>query len=341
MMHAVQYRRTGAAADVLEQVQVQRPTPGAGEVLVHVMASGVNPSDVKRRAGWNGMAMAHEVVIPHCDGAGVIEAVGAGVATDRIGERVWLWNAQGGYGEAGRADGTAAEFIALPSGQAVILPDELSFDEGACLGVPALTAWLALLGDGPVTGQTILIQGGAGAVGLACVQIALAKGARVLATFGSEASAEVIACAGPVEIFNRHDTDIADAVASATGGRGVDRIIEVDLGSNLLTDIACLAPHGVIASYSSSSNPTPVLPYYDLANIGAGIRFVQGFRLPQGRRHEAETAINKLIRKGQFRPRIGASFPLTGIASAHARVEAGAQGQTVVSLSSSEKRTNP
>ncbi|KAJ55358.1 hypothetical protein ACMU_11725 [Actibacterium mucosum KCTC 23349] len=336
-MRAAVYRRTGPAAEVLEMVQMTRPVPDAHEVLVQVRASGINPADVKRRAGWNGMAMAHEAVIPHCDGAGVIAAVGAEILPERVGERVWLWNAQGGYGTAGRSDGTAAEYIALPSDQAVTLPEELSFQEGACLGVPALTAWLAVAGDGPVAGKTVLVQGGAGAVGWACVQMSVGMGARVIATVGRRAAASVVAGAGDVVVFDRHGTDLVERVMAATDGRGVDRIVEVDLAANLDTDIACLAPHGVIASYSSSSDPNPVLPYYDLANLGATIRFLQGFRLPADQRRKAEDTINTLIREGQMRPRIGASYSLEDIASAHARVESGAPGQTVLSLSRSER----
>ena len=337
MMRAASYTRTGAAEDVLEVGALPMPEPLAGEVLVRVMSSGINPADVKRRAGWNGMQMAHDLVIPHCDGAGVIEAVGKGVPLERIGERVWLWNAQGGYGEAGRAFGTAADYIALPSAQAVLLPDALSFEEGACLGVPALTAWLAVLGDGPVEGTTLLVQGGAGAVGQMCIQTALAQGAKVFATISSDAGAKAVAALGNTETIDRHVEDISARIAEATEGQGVDRIIEVDLASNMQTDISCLAPHGTIASYSCSSNPTPELPYYSFADLGASIRFVQGFRLPPKQRQEAEQTILDMIRKSQLRPQIGATFELEKIAQAHARVETGALGQTVLTLVSSER----
>jgi NADPH2:quinone reductase len=332
MMRAAFYECTGLAAEVLELGEQPIPMPEFGEVLVQVHASGINPADVKRRMGWNGATMSHPLVIPHSDGAGVIVGVGEGVAPARVGARVWMWNAQGGYGEAGRAFGTAAGYISLPSDQAVELPESLDFFQGACLGVPGLTAWLAVLGDGPVSGKCVLIQGAAGAVGQMCVQVAIAHGAEVFATVSGAEGAKAVAALGDVRTFNRHNQDISVGIAEATSGAGVDRIIEVDLAANLSTDIAYLAPHGMIASYSCSSNPAPTLPYYALADLGARIRFVQGFRLTSSERAEAETAITRLVQSGQLTPQIGACFPLDDIALAHARVESGALGQTVLSL---------
>lgn len=337
-MRAAFYQRTGPAAEVLELGDRPDPSPAQGEVLVRLMASGINPADVKRRAGWNGARMAHPLVIPHCDGAGVIEAVGQGVDADRIGQRVWLWNAQGGYGEAGRAFGTAAELIALPAGQAVPLADALSFEEGACLGVPGLTAWLAVLGDGPVTDRWVLIQGAAGAVGQTCLQVARAQGARTIATVGDGESAGIAHCLRADRVIDRHCEPVVECVREATGGRGVSRIIEVDLAANFETDIACLAPGGMIASYSSSSNPTPTLPYYGLADLGARLRFVQGFRLAPEERRQAEAMIARMSAEGSLTPQIGATFPLDRIAEAHARVERGARGQTVLTFSSQDRR---
>ncbi|MET1412019.1 NADPH:quinone reductase [Roseibium sp. HPY-6] len=299
---------------------------------MRIMASGINPADTKRRGGWNASSMAHPLIIPHSDGSGVIDAVGEGVSSKRIGERVWLWNAQGGYGEAGRAFGTAAEFVALPSSQAVRLPDDTGFESGACLGVPALTAWLALQSAGSLSGKTVLIQGAAGAVGQICVQIAVAHGAKVIATVGSEEGAQAVAEFGDVNVVNRHRQDVPSEVARETAGAGADLIVEVDLAANLDIDIVCLALHGTIASYSCSSNPAPVLPYYAFADLGAQIRFIQGFRLTADQRTEAEATITRMLREGTLSPSIGAIHPLSEIAAAHARVEAGGLGQTVLTL---------
>ncbi|MCT4682237.1 MAG: NADPH:quinone reductase [Roseicyclus sp.] len=251
-MKAVWYERFGPAAEVLVAGEMDAPVAGPGEVLVRLHASGVNPSDVKLRAGARpGAVMAYPRVIPHSDGAGVSEAVGAGVDAARIGERVWVWNA--GWQ---RAFGTAAEFVALPAEQAVRLPDGVSFAEGACFGIPAMTAWYAVMGDGPVAGQTVLVTGGAGTVGRYAVQMARAAGARVIATVSS---AEKGAHSTAEEWVNYRETDVADAVMEMTGGAGVDRIVEVDFGANQATSLALVKPGGVIASYASAAEMVPRL----------------------------------------------------------------------------------
>ena len=211
----------------------------------------------------------------------------------RLGERVWLWNAQGGYGEAGRAFGTAAERIALPSEQAVPLPEALSFVEGACLGVPAMTAHRAVFADGPVQGLTVLVAGAGGAVGHLAVQFAVAGGARVVGMAGTPERAAHAREAGAEAVIDRHG-GVAAEVMAAIGG--VDRVVEVDLATNFATDVAVLRPNGVIASYSSTSDPRPVLPYYDLAAKGLTIRLVQGFTLPPGARRAGRQAIENLHR---------------------------------------------
>lgn len=326
-MRAALYRRTGPAAEVLEIVELPDPAPGPGEVLVRIMASGINPADVKRRAGWGGMAMGHPAIVPHCDGAGVIEAVGPGVPEARIGQRVWLWNAQGGYGTAGRAYGTAAERIAISGDQAVPLPEMLGFEEGACLGVPAMTAHRTVFADGPVAGLTVLVQGGAGAVGNLAVQMARLGGARVIATVGGPEGAAHAGAAG-AEVIDRRREDVAARVMAMTGGAGVDRVVEVDFAANSAIDAAVLKPNGWVASYSSSSDPTPVLPYYAFQSKGLNLHFVQGFNLPVAARDAAQRFVAD--HAGALRIAIGARFPLDRIAEAHARVEAGGVGNTVV-----------
>lgn len=329
-MRAAAYRRTGPAADVLELTTLPDPTPGPGEVLVAVQASGINPADVKRRAGWGGMAMGHDLIVPHCDGAGLIVTVGAGVDPARIGERVWMFNAQGGYGMLGRACGTAAELIAIDAAQAVRLPDALGMAQGACLGVPAMTAHRCVFADGPVAGQTVLVQGGAGVVGHLAVQMAHFGGARVIATTGGLEGAAHARAAGADAVIDRRSADVAAQVMDLTGGAGVDRIIEVDFAANLATDAAVIAPNGWIASYSCSSNPQPVLPYYAFASKGANLRFVQGFNLPADAR--AAAIVFVAAHADRLTVAIGASFPLDQIASAHQRVERGGIGNVVVTL---------
>lgn len=332
MMRAASYRRTGQADEVLTVGAQPRPDPAPGEVLVRIHASGINPADVKRRAGWNGAGMSHPLVIPHCDGAGVIEAVGEGVDPSRKGASVWLWNAQGGYGSDGRAFGTAAEYVALPEHQAVDLPDALDFAAGACLGVPAMTAWWALQGGPARARQRILVQGAAGAVGLCAVQIALACGAEVIGTVSNDAAAAHVRAMADIPLIDRKTEDVAARVRDWTGGAGVDRIIEVDLAANMACDAACLAQHGTIASYSCSSDPMPPLRYYDFANLGAHLHFVQGFSIPPQDRARGQTALAALAQAGQLALPIGAEFDLSDIAQAHKRVESGGLGNTVVRL---------
>lgn len=328
-MRAVWYETTGAAADVLSVGDLPDPIAGSGEVLVRVIASGINPADVKRRAGWGGTTMDHSRVVPHCDGAGVIEAVGPGVSPARIGERVWIWNAQGGYGMAGRAFGTAADLIALPTQQAVQLPDILSFEAGACLGVPAMTAHRSVFADGPVDGKTILIQGGAGAVGHIAVQMARIGGATVFATVSNPEGATHAEAVGAIAI-DRHKEDILSRVNELTDRTGVDRIIEVDFAANMELDIELLSANGTIASYSSSSNPSPQLPYYGFAAKGLNVRFVQGFGLSDIARADAQQFITR--HAAELHIAIGAEFPLKDAVLAHQRVEQGGIGNTVLKI---------
>ena len=327
-VRAAYYRGTGPASQVLEIGTLTDPTPAPGEVLVRVHASGINPADVKRRAGWGGMQMSHELVVPHCDGAGIIEATGAGVPAARVGTHVWLYNAQGGYTQTGRAFGTAAELIALPSAQAVPLPDGLSFEQGACLGVPALTAHRCVFADGPVDGQSVLVQGGAGVVGHLAVQMARIGGARVLATVSNSKAAEHARTAGADAVIDRHHEGVATRVLALTGGRGVDRIVEVDFAANLDTDIRCLRDNGTIASYSCSSDANPSLPYYRFAAKGLNLRFIQGFSLPEPARNEAIAFIDQHAPSLDIT--VGAAFELDDIALAHQRVETGGIGNTVL-----------
>lgn len=329
-MRAAFYTRTGPASEVLQIGDQPRPEPGAGEVLVRVHASGINPADVKRRAGWNGAAMSHPLVIPHCDGAGVIAAVGTGVADARIGARVWLWNAQGGYGETGRAFGTAAEYVAIAQEQAVDMPAGMDFPAAACLGVPAMTAWWAVHGGGPVAGRHLLVQGAAGVVGLCAVQIAVAGGAQVIGTISHDAAARHVAAVADIPLIDRKRADVTAEVRRLTGDAGVDRIIEVDLAANMATDAACLAHQGTIASYSCSSDPVPPLTYYDFANLGAHLHFVQGFRLPDDARKAGQAALARLIETGRLHLPVGAEFDLDQIAAAHDRVAQGALGNTIL-----------
>lgn len=324
-MRAIQWRRNGPARDVLELVDLPKPAPGPGEVLVRIHASGVNPHDTKARAGWRGVVHAGGPMIPHSDGAGVIEAVGEGVPASRIGERVWIFGARHGRG-------TCVEYLAIAAGNAVTLPDTLDMAEGAALGVPCLTAHLALFSDGPIAGRTVLVQGGAGAVGQAAIRFAARHGAKVLATASAPEKQAMAREAGAAEVLDYRDPAIAAHLLALTGGRGVDRVVEVDFGANQVLDGQVIALHGTIAAYSSSREPKPVLDYYVFAKKAVTLRFVQAMLLHGPALEAAIAATSAAVAEGWMRPRIAARLPLHRTAEAHEALEAGAAGKVVVEL---------
>ena len=328
------YDQFGAARDVLVLRAQNRPEPAPGEVVVRIHASGVNPSDVKKRSGWGSSQPPAEPVVPHSDGAGVIEAVGAGVPAHWMGRRVWVFNAQGAaaYGGRGPEAGTAATYSALPLANVVPLPDNVSFEVGACLGVPARTAHYVTLCDGPVTGKIVLVQGGAGAVGELAIQFARADGATVIATVSSPEKAEIARRAGAQHIIDRKTEDVVAAVR-AVAPEGVDRIIEVDFGANAEIDSRVLRLGGQIASYSSPSNRTPAIPYYPLQFTNAQIRLAPIFMISEEHSRRGLADINFALSMGTLNPTIAAVYELDDIAAAHEHVETGrSPGNVVIRL---------
>jgi NADPH:quinone reductase-like Zn-dependent oxidoreductase len=271
-------------------------------------------------------------IVPHADGAGEIVAVGDGVPSSRLGARVWVYNATALY-DASRGLGTAAELCAIPSAQALPLPSGIDFAAGACLGIPACTAHRAVFADGAVAGQTVLVQGGAGAVGHYVVQMAKLGGARVIATVGSPEKAAHARAAGADATVDRRREDVVARVLELTGGAGVERIVEVDFGANVAIDARLIRPNGVIASYSSTTVPEPALPYYPLAFRGVTLRLVQGFNLPPTARAQAESDIARWCVEGRLQHAIAARFKLAEIARAHALLESGqAIGNIVIEI---------
>ncbi len=319
-MHAAFFDRQGPAHDVLRVGELPTPEPGPGEVRVRVQASAVNPSDTKTRGGWGGAPMPFPRITPHQDGAGILDAVGAGVPASRVGERVWVYEAQ-----RGRAGGTAAEFTVVPASQAVPLPDGIGFDVGACLGVPALTAHRCLFADGPATGRAVLVQGGAGAVGLAAVLLARWAGARVLATVSRPEQAAAAEAAGAHVVINRRTEDVAARVRSATDGAGVDRVVEVDLAANLEQDLACLAPNGVISAYASAApDAAAALVVRRTMMLNAVVRTVFVYGMGPQAHADAVRDVTACLAAGAYRPLIGLRLPLERVADAHDAQDAGA-----------------
>ena len=321
-MKAVWYEKTGAA-EVLCFGEMEMPSLAAGEVLVRVCASGVNPSDVKIRAGARG-AMAFPRQIPHSDGAGIIEAVGEGVLASRIGERVWLWNAA-----IGRAHGTCAEYIAVPEKQAVALHEKTEFLQGACFGVPLMTAVYGVLGDGAVDGQTILVTGAAGAVGHYAVQVARLSGAQVLTTVSCDEKKAHAKTANPDCIINYKEQNVAECVLDITNGVGVDRIVEVEFGGNLQTTDKILKSGGIIAAYGAMAVSEPMLPFYSLMLKNITLKMFLIYGISEAARLGVINKIEKM--EAALTHAVSLSLPLSQTQEAHEVVESGAQiGKTVV-----------
>ena len=312
-MRAIWYDSFGPAARVLHIGDLAPPAPAPGEVLVRLAFSGVNPSDAKARAGARpGVTKpTFARIIPHSDGAGVIAAVGAGVDTARVGERVWVWN-----GQWQRAFGTAAELIALPAAQAVPLPAGVSFETGATLGIPGLTAAHTVFGGGAVAGKTLLVSGGAGAVGQNAVQLARWGGARVIAT-ASASAAERVRAAGADQVFDYADPDLAAKILDATRGTGIDRAVEVEFGRNAALLAAVMAPSGTIAAYGSARDMTPQLPFgaYLFKALKLDITLV--YILPEAQRLAAIHLVHTALAEGALVPAIHDIVALDRCAAAH------------------------
>lgn len=317
-MRAVWYERFGSAREVLRLGEMPDPEPGPGEVRIRLRASGVNPSDVKTRAGATRRPTAFPRVIPHSDGAGVIDAVGSGVPPTRIGERVWVHNAQWE-----RPFGTAADAVALPSELALPLPEGIGFAEGACIGIPVLTAHLCLFDGAPLAGRFVLVQGGAGVVGHYAVQLASWAGARVIATASSPEKLAHARSAGAEQVIDYAREPVVDRVREITREKGVDRVVEVELGANLPLLLQVLAPHGVVASYASMAVREPVLPVYPLMARNATLRFVLVYGLTPEQKRRALEDLGRWMASGRARFAIAARLPLERTVEAHELVESG------------------
>ena len=328
-MRAAWYERYGPAREVFQVGEMPEPEPGPGDVLVRVHASGVNPSDWKSRTGSRGPQMPFPRIVPHSDGAGVVEAVGAGVDAARVGERVWLFE-----GQWQRPFGTAAEYIALPSHHAPPLPDGVSFAEGACIGIPAMTAHRCLFASGPVDGMAVLVTGGAGAVGHCAIQFAKWGGATVIATVSSDEKAAHAQRAGADHTVNYRTEDVAERVLALTGGEGVDRIVEVDFGGNLAVSKSVLRLNGAIGCYASTGDREPAVEYQAFSRKNATVHFVLVYSEPEPAKRQAVADIAKAAAAGALTHTIAAVMPLEDIAAAHELQESNtAIGNIVLALS--------
>jgi NADPH2:quinone reductase len=330
-MRAAYYEQNGSAREVLRVAEVETPQAGPGEVRVKLAASGVNPSDVKARQGAT-RKIAWPRLIPHSDGAGVIDQVGDGIAKSRIGERVWVWN-----GQWKRAFGTAAEFIALPAAQAVKLPDKVGFEAGACLGIPAMTAIHAVALAGADKGTTLLVAGGAGSVGQYAIQFGKALGATVLATISSPEKAAAAREAGADQTIDYRREDVGERVMELTGKRGVDAVIEMDLAANAKLIPFVLRPKGSVIVYGTGAAAAS-LPAFFCLTQSIRVQFFLVYELDTRERERAVSGIGRALEQsslsiGKLINRVATpTYALADTAAAHEAVERGTIGNVIVTL---------
>lgn len=324
-MIAAWYDRHGPAAEVLRVGELSAAEPGPGEVQVRLTVSGANPGDIKKRQGWLGSSMAFPRIVPHSDGAGAIEAVGTGVDPARIGRRVWVYGAQ-----SYRPFGTAAQATVVPEALAVDLPDAVSDETGACLGIPGVTAHRAVFADGPVTGQVVLVHGVLGSVGSLAAQLARWAGATVIGTVRTGAET------------GQADTSVADHVIALESGAvaairrlapdGVDRIVEVALSANADLDAAVVRNGAVVAAYASPAG-RPELPFWPMLFANVTIRLLGSDDFPADAKGTAARDLTAAAAQSALTVTVTQTFPLDQIAAAHELIESGkARGRVLVAL---------
>jgi NADPH2:quinone reductase len=314
-MKAAWYEHQGAASDVLVVGEMDAPMPGEGEVRIRIEASGINPGDVKKRQDAFGVGMPFPRIVPHSDGAGTVDAVGTGVPDSWIGQRVWCYGAQ-----SYRPFGTAADYTVVPLRQAILLPAAATMEQGACLGIPGVTAYRAVQVAGDLAGKTVLVQGGAGAVGACAVQFAHRAGARVIATCRAKRSMDIAAENGADHVLLTDDALVRSVQAIAPDG--VDHIVEVAFGENIRLDLELLAVGGSIAAYATHA-ATPQIPFWELLFKNVSIHLVGSDDVPADIKVDAAHALNRAIENGWTGMRIAELFSLSDIVRAHETMEAG------------------
>jgi|CXWK01.1.fsa_nt_gi NADPH2:quinone reductase len=312
-MKAAWYEKQGPARDVLVVGRMADPRPQSGQLRIRVAASGINPGDVKKRQDAFGYGMPFPRIIPHSDGAGTVDAVGEGVSPAWLGRRVWCYGAQ-----TYRPFGTAAEYTVVPHHQVSPLPDNVPLEQGACLGIPAITAHRAVHVAGPINGRVVLVQGGAGAVGVCAVQLAKQAGARVIATCRAEGDMRVASRAGADEVVVADERAVERIRALAP--EGVHHIVEVALDANVETDVAVLAQGGSITTYAANTF-TPHIPFWPLVFGNVRLFFVGSDDVPVEAKVEAAKAVNQALASGWAGFEIAARFALDDIAQAHEFME--------------------
>ncbi len=321
-MRAVWYERQGPASEVLQVGELPAPEAGPGEVRVRISRSGINPGDTKKRRGWLGSEMPFPRVIPHSDGAGVIESVGRGVDPGRVSQRVWVFGAQ-----SYRPFGTAAQLTVVPAQQAIELPDNVCDDVGACLGIPGITAHRAVFADGPVDGLTVLVHGVLGGVGALAAQLARWGGATVIGTVRQRDDLERVTTSAVVAL---DEPDPAGAIR-AHAPAGVDRIIEVAFSDNVDLDAAVAKNQTIIAAYASRQD-RPGFPFWPMLFANMIIRLLGSDDFPAAAKQQAAADLTAAARDGALSIQVDAPLPLEQAAQAHDRVDAGARARILLAI---------
>jgi NADPH2:quinone reductase len=320
---AAWYDRQGPAAEVLQVGEMPDPEPGPGEVRVRLTLSGINPGDTKKRSAWQSNPMSYPRIIPHSDGAGVIDAVGEGVDSGQIGQRVWTYGAQ-----SYRPFGTAAQFTCVPGPQAVPLPDEVTDEVGACLGIPGITAHRAVFSDGAVTGKTILVHGVLGSVSSLAAQLARWAGATVIGTVVRSGDLERVDTAAVSHLIALDDSDPTAAIREHAPD-GVDRIVDVAFSDNADLDAAVVANEAVIAAYASRVD-RPEIPFWPLLFNNATLRLLGSDDFPADAKQQAGRDLSAAAREGALRIPVAPAHPLAEIAAAHDHVDKGPRNGRVL-----------
>jgi NADPH2:quinone reductase len=312
-MKAAWYEKQGPAREVLVVGEMPDPIPAAGEVRIRIAASGINPGDIKKRDNAFGYGMPYPRVIPHSDGAGRVDRLGAGISPEWMGRSVWCYGAQ-----SSRPFGTAAEFTCVPVDQVAPLPESVAIEQGACLGIPGITAHRAVHAAGPVNGRTVLVQGAAGSVGLCAVQLARLAGARVIGTVRSPSDEATARKAGAHEVVS-NDSQLVSRVR-ALAPEGVDHIVEVAFGANIEADVGLLKLGGSIASYSTD-NAAPKIPFWQMVFKNIRAFFLGSDDFPKEAKTQAARDLNAALEAGWRGFEIADRLPLRDIARAHELAE--------------------
>ena len=325
-MKAVQFEKFGSAAETLKQVNLSIPEIKPDEVLVRLYTSGINPSDTKKRSGAFPNLLDSGPIIPHSDGAGIIENVGEEVDRTRIGERVFVYQAQ-----HNRRMGTAAQYVVVSDSRAPKLPESISFEVGACIGIPIMTAHRCVFATGDVKNQKLLITGGAGRVASYAIQWAKHAGAQVFTTASNPLDTDFCLDMGADHVVNHRNTSWGRELDSLCENEKIDHVIDCEFGANLIEILQCIRTSGLISTYGSTLDASPKLPFRDMMFKDLTIRMIIVYDMPESAKNQAIRDTQELLFEDTFRHRIR-TFPLEEVSRAHALVEEGGGGCVVLNV---------